>query len=361
MIKYISRKQLYIQVWSQPMTQVALKYSLPTYELKKVCDALLIPLPKVGHWSKIKHGKIVPIPELPPIFNKLFPYEYCPTPNKKIEKQNSSFTEKIQIKKTLQNPHPLIEKTKATLKNMSTDEYNMKCVVRNGINLRVSKANESRALRIIDSVFKWFEKNGATILYPYEHSTNTYIQIENEKIEIFIREKSKYIGMVEKKYGSYSHEVRGYEPTGILSIGIGPYCCYGSGLRKNFSDGKTKKVEDQINEFVKSVFAHAEYKKQETIKRKIREEEQEKIRKEQEHLKQRQELEQQMSDQLMKDANDFHQSQKLHSYIEEVIKRAEIQYPNKIYPQGLSNWIQWAKNQVYKLDPLNNRLPNFTT
>lgn len=358
MRKFINREQLYIEVWKTPMTKVAPKYNLTAYELKKLCNSLWIPLPKAGHWSKIKHGKNISTPILPSLFNPLCPYECCSIENM-IKKQDSHLPKKIKIKKTLQNPHPLITKTKITLKSMPIDDYGMKRIIRNGINLRTSKVNETRALRIMDSIFKCFEKNGAKILYPYENNMHTYIEIENEKIEIFIEEKSKYIGMIKKKYGSYSREVRGYKPTGILTIGVGPYCCYGSGLPKTFSDGKTKKLEDQINDFIKSVYDHAEYKKQQTIKRKIEEELQEIARKEKIYRQQCEELEKQMSDQLIKDVTNFHKCQQLQVYIEEVYSRAKIKYPDGKFPQELFDWIKWANNHIIALDPLSQGLPKY--
>lgn len=69
MIKFINREQLYQEVWSIPLTKLAPVYNLPTYEMKKLCDTFCVPLPKVGHWSKVAFGKIFEVPPLP-LYNR---------------------------------------------------------------------------------------------------------------------------------------------------------------------------------------------------------------------------------------------------------------------------------------------------
>ena len=63
--RFIHREQLYKQVWSEPFTKLAPRYNLSPTELRKLCNKLWIPVPKVGHWSKIAFGKVVDIPPLP--------------------------------------------------------------------------------------------------------------------------------------------------------------------------------------------------------------------------------------------------------------------------------------------------------
>lgn len=49
-----SRKELYDQVWSEPLTTVAKKYQTTDYVLRIICRKYKIPLPKSGHWMKIQ-------------------------------------------------------------------------------------------------------------------------------------------------------------------------------------------------------------------------------------------------------------------------------------------------------------------
>ncbi len=358
MIQFINRESLYTQVWVQPMTKLSKKYNVSTYDLKKICNSLFIPLPKTMYWSKIKFGHKVEIPTLPPLSNKLKSIEY-----KKIDSiGNPKRNINIQVRPTLSNPHPLIAKTKTTLKTIKIDDYGVKRVKSNGINLRASKENENRALRIMDSVFKWFEKNGSTISYPNENDMKTYIIVDNEEIGIFIEEKSKYIGMIEKKYGSsYSRMERGYKPTGILTLGIDPYCYWGCGLRKTWSDGKTGKLEEKVHGFIDSVYKHVELIKVRTLERKREDEARSKAFQERKYIQKCEELEEKMIKELSKQSKDFFESQKISNYISEVQKNAKLQYPLEAYPEELANWIEWATNYAQNLNPISNNLPRYVS
>ena len=55
----IERKQLYEEVWSTPMVQLAKRYGISDVGLTKVCKKLGIPVPGRGYWQKIKSGKRV--------------------------------------------------------------------------------------------------------------------------------------------------------------------------------------------------------------------------------------------------------------------------------------------------------------
>jgi hypothetical protein len=61
-----NRTSLYEDVWSQPITRVAERYGLSDYAFRKLCKAVAIPLPAIGHWAKVAAGNAVPRPPLPP-------------------------------------------------------------------------------------------------------------------------------------------------------------------------------------------------------------------------------------------------------------------------------------------------------
>ena len=53
----ITRDELYVQVWSRPMTILSKEYGISDVGLKKICNKLNVPVPGVGYWQKIKYGK----------------------------------------------------------------------------------------------------------------------------------------------------------------------------------------------------------------------------------------------------------------------------------------------------------------
>ncbi len=57
MIQRLSRKALYELVWTEPMTNLAVRFGTSDVALKKICVRAAIPTPKAGHWAKKQAGK----------------------------------------------------------------------------------------------------------------------------------------------------------------------------------------------------------------------------------------------------------------------------------------------------------------
>src|SRR5687768_11390455 len=55
----ITRQQLYEMVWSQSMLSLSGKYEISDVGLRKICLKLNVPIPKAGHWQKLRFGKAV--------------------------------------------------------------------------------------------------------------------------------------------------------------------------------------------------------------------------------------------------------------------------------------------------------------
>jgi len=63
------RRELYEKVWQFPLRKLAPEYSISDVGLAKVCRKLEIPLPGLGHWTKIACGHSIPCPPLPALEN----------------------------------------------------------------------------------------------------------------------------------------------------------------------------------------------------------------------------------------------------------------------------------------------------
>lgn len=53
------RKALYEEVWSTPLSTLGPRYGLSDNGMRKICQAMNIPLPPAGHWAKVAAGKPV--------------------------------------------------------------------------------------------------------------------------------------------------------------------------------------------------------------------------------------------------------------------------------------------------------------
>jgi hypothetical protein len=55
----LSRQNLYELVWETPLSVLAKKYIISDNGLRKICVRMNIPLPPMGHWQKVQHGRKV--------------------------------------------------------------------------------------------------------------------------------------------------------------------------------------------------------------------------------------------------------------------------------------------------------------
>ena len=61
----ISRKQLYEEVWTQPVTKLAKQYGLSDVGFAKICKRYNIPRPPRGYWARIQAGEKLKRTRLP--------------------------------------------------------------------------------------------------------------------------------------------------------------------------------------------------------------------------------------------------------------------------------------------------------
>ena len=61
----VSREALHDEVWAEPMTVVAARYTVSSSFLARVCQSLGVPRPPRGYWAQLKVGKPVTRPAFP--------------------------------------------------------------------------------------------------------------------------------------------------------------------------------------------------------------------------------------------------------------------------------------------------------
>src|SRR5436190_13447129 len=57
MERKFNREELYNLVWSKSMLALSKEYSISDVGLRKLCKRMSIPVPRVGHWQKVQHGR----------------------------------------------------------------------------------------------------------------------------------------------------------------------------------------------------------------------------------------------------------------------------------------------------------------
>ena len=61
------RERLFEEVWTVPMVRVGEKYGISGTDIRRVCEALQVPVPAPGHWTRVELGRAVERLELPPL------------------------------------------------------------------------------------------------------------------------------------------------------------------------------------------------------------------------------------------------------------------------------------------------------
>ncbi len=129
----LSRKELYEQVWAEPVIKLAARYGLSDVGLAKICKKHKIPRPSLGYWAKKQFGYLprqTPLPEKnydPVIEIRANPYKTRPsnlnTPILKLITLEKQPDKKIIVPEKLINPHPLIIKTAELMDSIESDQF----------------------------------------------------------------------------------------------------------------------------------------------------------------------------------------------------------------------------------------------
>ena len=282
----INRNELYEQVWSEPVSKLAPKYGLSDVGLKKICRKLNVPTPPLGYWTKIQHNIRVektPLPKRKHVEPRIHTihksnlksevdFEFSEEVKEIISKFGS-----IKVSERLSSHHPLIRITLDALSKAKPDKYG---VLQNWrkkyLDVRVSAGLLKRALRIMNSLIKFFEKRGLEVSIGNEHeSTGTWVMIFGEKIKFYLHEKSQRQDHVltekekeeVKRWPHTFTEKYDYISSGKLTIQIDSWSS--GGVRKSWSDGKKQRVENILNEFVINVVKIADIKRSDRIRASI--------------------------------------------------------------------------------------------
>jgi hypothetical protein len=247
MFHRFKRQELYDLVWSQPMTKLAKNLGVSDVAVAKACRRAGIPVPGLGYWAKVQHGKEVDQAPLPPQKSgrsdivTITPQPSSPASLRlppDVQKLLDNEVEpdaRIIVQKSLSKAHPIVQdwikRTAAPIPK-----------------------TESRRLRILSTLFNELEKRGHSMLPAPNPTGNIVVKLLEEAVEFSLKERQKQSRVTltpeEKRY-SFGLE-RGWrqvlEPTGKLAFMIQSWL--DSGMRKQWSDTGRKPLGQQLNDII---------------------------------------------------------------------------------------------------------------
>lgn len=167
----ISRKQLYDQVWQEPMCRLAQRYGISDVGLAKICRKHDIPIPARGYWAKKQAGHnppqiALPNPskelsiELPDARDNTF---LPPGIDAAIAAERAKDAP-VVVADNLRGSHTLVSAANQELQSAKTDEYGLIVPPENvALDIHVAKASIRRALLVMDAILKALEQRGYNV------------------------------------------------------------------------------------------------------------------------------------------------------------------------------------------------------
>ena len=372
---FLSREALYIKVWETPTVKLAKEFGVSDVAIAKMCRRLEVPKPPLGYWRRVETGHKKKIPPLRKASEKAKPGVWI---YPKSEEQTLQFEDtykklsqvieenlsekvsseslpenKIKVAATLHKPHPLIAQTKKSFSNGGVDMYG---ALHGGwdedhINLRISKNHLNRALRIMDALFKALEKRGCKPLISHNRERKTEIKVAEINVEITLREDFKRFerGLSkDEKKSNYASDRYYYEPTGNLTFSINDYVS----SQRNWRDGKTVLLEDQLNDIVLGIFRAAEELRQKELERKKEERERIELalRREKENILYKREVE--CRETFTELLGKWQKSQSILQFIKAFEEKLIAENGTIDANSEEAILIEWAKDYAERLDPI---------
>lgn len=408
------RQSLYDEVWSAPLTQLAKKYGMSDNGIRKVCKAMNIPLPRVGHWAKIAAGQVIPKTPLPSrtkrsefisyllpslSLGELAEERLWLKERESFEKQN---TNRIVVDLQPKQLHPLIvpfrdrlhrlvndaEKTKKDAEKEKSRPANLRAhtpdfgslnfngttwrcfnergqllePAHNRVPFRVTPVTWERALAIISALVYAAEDRGITA-GSNRAQNELYFEIDGVSINVRISEKLESesrkpdtLTSLDRLLGRDQIKV----PTGILRL----YLWAGWSSEFEIRETNENPLQDKLNDVFCRIYRlvvknHVGQRIAVESRRKSEEEERRRV----EEVRLRTEEADQRKA-LLADVANWQASTSIRNYLCH-LKRVAIDNGMAISPDtALGKWLIWAESVALELDPVDirisiaTRLPN---
>lgn len=362
--RVVTREEPYRLVWSKPITELAKEFGMSDVGLAKVCRKLNVPKPYRGYWQLVEAGRKVTIPPLPPS-RKGDPTEAILDPehyrvNFKPEDSNtldrmdaeSRPENRIKVAETLDNPHRLVRNTQILLRKGKPDEsgrlhYWHVADNRPRLSIRVSKDAMPRALLIMDALIRALEARGCTVAAD----DGTVCNIGETKVPFYLWERVRRTDRVltekekEKPWWYKNYE---FIPTGDLVFTLDEYCVD----RKNWADGKKKKLEDKLNNIVAGLFAAAEQLRLREIERKEEEARRAEAARKRAELEHQLRIQEERGKQLDLMITSWTRSNRFRQFLRECEDALVLK--DKTRNVSDEYWLRWARAYADHIDPTKN-------
>jgi hypothetical protein len=377
------RDEIYEQVWSATMRDVARRYAISDVAMKKVCKKLAVPTPPQGHWNKVAAGhdvvkvKLPPLPKHTPDELEVVWYQNddevqgaTPAAIERAETLRRS-GELIEVKSELVDPHKLVARSAKILARAKPNDGRVSSID-GGLDILVAPASVPRALCLMDALLKALEHRGFAVEItgpreeqqwgrPVVYPSLTRVRVDDEWVAFELsehvdvappppeppkpRRELTWQERLREPYQAPQRRLR--TPNGSLRLSIT------SGHKaRHWRDRRSKKVETALTEFVAHLHIVADWLKQ----KRALDEQRERERQEEERLRREEAAREAKQREKVKNLDEFLERWRRCKDIREFasqIRGMVKAHTGKLTEQGeLQQYVAWMLKYADDIDPL---------
>lgn len=350
----IQRAELYRRVWETPIRTLAKEFDISDVGLAKACRKHAIPIPPVGHWTKVRHGKPMSKPPLPEgddvdVILDASRYRLPPLPGPVAELKRTRLT--MSPPSTTEHLASFAAATFRRLTRAKADGRGIvSCHGADVFTCEVSPASVERAARLLHAIELAMPEIGAQLnKSPKENR----VQVEREGVAVTFKLFEKYTSTFEvlkdPKYSWNDRKIYTYKMTGQLSFQIEGYF----DGQKSWADGKRDNLDDKLADFATGLAAAIESiraRNEENARRKARWEEEARIREEMERKRRKQE---ELRAQILKEAIAWRDAELCLEYLKHI--KARLGDSSMLSP-GAHAWLLQTEQVLASGSPIDRRV-----
>ena len=348
----ITREDLYREVWSRPLKEIAADRSTSYHFLIKACRVLHVPRPKAGHWNLVEVGKPPRPPGLPdlpadapsvmdlrPLTAK--PRQASPAPAGPIR----------PLKR-----HPLLSQSRGALRGARIDHngllvpaFKQPCLA-----IKVSPAQLDRALRVFGVVLATAREVGGDVVVEwddYHRRHRTTLKIEGETVELQLRERLR----TERRLATEDDRpfmtkvgdvIQSLRPSGQLKLAL--VGLERTGARQRWADGTSTQLEAKLPGLADALRSAAAVLKAQRAER----EEFHRLRRERQQREADRRLEQERQKALAAQLWQMERRWRAANRLRDFLEAAARSVPPEARPPMFQDWLVAARQYANAMDPL---------
>lgn len=262
----LTRNDLFTAVWSYPLTTLAKQWGSCPIKLAALCDDFQIPRPISGYWTQARLGKSAQRPVLP---NSAYPTHHEITlPIRRSRVSGQKKTPVLKVPSHITRYEPAVQRAKHAYNKprINGDAHLWSRFDPDVAALTVSRGTLTRALRILNTLYKFARENAWTSDTELQGKimVNRFY-INGESIRFRLRERLKQHKkplssneQIRQESGAYVSQETEYHPTGLLFLSIEYWA---SGGKILWEDKDLKPLESCLGDFVTTLVSVSKYLK----------------------------------------------------------------------------------------------------